>query len=92
VGLFHLVYHPTMQHSSLDFGHLVEGVIEQDPLTDLYGIRVPQKDGTVKVFNVQSELAKLAGQEVRLTLVSFETLEKVAKMVEEAGTNDAEPS
>lgn len=81
-----------MQHSSMDFGHLVEGVIEQDPLTNLYGIRVPQKDGTVKVFDIQGALAKLVGQEVRLTLVSFETLERVAKMVEDAESKNASES
>jgi hypothetical protein len=78
-----------MQYSNMDFGHLVEGTIEQDPLTNLYGIRVPQKDGSVTVFDVQDALAKLAGQEVRFTLVSFETLEKVAKMVEEAEQKNA---
>lgn len=62
-------------------GHLVEGVVEQDPITDQFTIRTPE--GTS--FDVQAALGELKGQAVRFTLVSFETLQKLAELVETSG-------
>jgi hypothetical protein len=66
----------------LEFGHLIEGVVEQDPLTDRYLIKIEKDDGTVTQFDIQAALARYKGQEVRLTLASFEAIEKLASMVE----------
>lgn len=74
-----------MHYSSMDSSHLAEGIVEQDPLTDLYSIRILLDDGTFKIFRIQEELAKLNGQEVRLTLISLETLDRLTKLVEEGG-------
>jgi hypothetical protein len=67
------------------YGHLIEGVVEQDPLTDRYVIREEQPDGTVKVFDVQAALGELAGQDVRLTLASLGQLQELAEQVEKQG-------
>lgn len=67
---------------ALDLGHLIEGVVEQDPLTDRHLIKVEKEDGTVSQFDIQEALARYRGQEVRLTLASFEAIEKLAAMVE----------
>jgi len=64
-----------------NMGHLVEGVVEQDPITDQFTIRTPE--GTT--FDVQKALGELKGQAVRFTLVSFETLQRLAEMVEKGG-------
>jgi hypothetical protein len=62
-------------------GHLVEGVVEQDPITDQFTIRTPEGIS----FDVQAALGELKGQAVRFTLVSFETLQKLAELVETSG-------
>lgn len=69
----------------LNLGHLVEGVVEQDPMTERYVIRTCDSTGKPFTFDPQEALAKLKGQEVRFTLASFENLAKLAKLVEEQG-------
>jgi hypothetical protein len=66
-------------------GHLIEGVIEQDPMTDRWNIRTVDADGNPATFDVQEALAALSGKEVRLTLVSLENLAKLAELVETQG-------
>jgi isochorismate hydrolase len=66
-------------------GHLVEGVVEQDPMTDRYVIRAEGHDGKAIIFDLQEALAAFNGKEVRVTLNSFENLSKLAQMVEEKG-------
>jgi hypothetical protein len=66
-------------------GHLVEGVVEQDPMTDRYVIRTEGPDGRAVVFDVQEALAAFKGKGVRITLNSFENLAKLAQMVEAQG-------
>lgn len=70
----------------MDMGHLIEGVVEQDPMTDRYVIRTEDAKGKPVTFDLQTALAKYKGQEVRLTLASFENLQKLAALVEEQGT------
>jgi hypothetical protein len=67
----------------MDFGYLIEGVVEQDPLTDRYVIKVDKGDGTVAQFDIQEALARYKGQEVRLTLASFSDINALAAMVEQ---------
>lgn len=64
----------------LNMGHLVEGVVEQDPMTDRYVIRTDKGS-----FDPQEVLAGLKGKTVRMTLVDFDTLQKLAEMVEANG-------
>jgi hypothetical protein len=66
-------------------GHLIEGVIEQDPMTDRYVIRTEDAQGTPVTRDVQDLLAQYVGKEVRFTLVSFENLAALARLVEEQG-------
>lgn len=70
--------------SPLNFGHLIEGVVEQDPMTDRFVIRTEVR-GKPATFDVQEALGKLVGQEVRFTLASVENLAKLAALVESQG-------
>lgn len=65
-----------------DFGHLVEGVVEQDPMSDRYVIR-HEVPGGVEVFDVQETLKRYKGTQVRVIVVSLEAVERVAKLVAE---------
>jgi hypothetical protein len=67
----------------MDFGHLVEGIIEQDPMTDRFVIRVEQPDGSVTTFDVQKALEAYNGQQVRMTLATLQTLDTLARMIED---------
>lgn len=66
-------------------GHLIEGIVEQDPMTDRYVIRTEDVEGRLVVIDIQEILAKYNGKEVRFTLASFENLQKLAEMVEQQG-------
>lgn len=68
------------------FGHLIEGRLEQDPMTDEYCIRSVDGKGKPVTIRLNKILGSLIGQDVRLTLASFENLARLASMVEEAGT------
>jgi hypothetical protein len=70
----------------MDFGYLIEGVVEQDPVTDRFVIRMDNDDGTVSMFDVQEALARYNGQEVRMTLATLQTLAMLVTMAE--GGND----
>jgi hypothetical protein len=67
-----------------DFGHLIEGLVERDPLTGACYIAVLQNDDSIVRFDVQEALGKLVGKEVRLTLASFEIIERIADLVEQS--------
>lgn len=67
---------------TLSFGHLIEGVVEQDPMTDCYVIRTMDHIGNPVNFDVQTALAEFCGQEVRFTLASFANLAKLAALIE----------
>jgi hypothetical protein len=71
--------------NTLEMGHLVEGIVEQDPMTDRYVIRAEGHDGRAIIFDLQTALAAFKGKEVRVTLNSFENLAKLARLVEEQG-------
>lgn len=68
------------------FGHLIEGRLEQDPMTDEYCIRSVDSKGKPVTIRLNGILESLKGQDIRLTLASFENLARLASMVEEAGT------
>lgn len=71
--------------SPIKLGHLIEGVVEQDPLTDRYVIHTVDGKGRPVTVDVQNLLAEFLGKEVRLTLASFENLAQLAKLVESQG-------
>lgn len=68
----------------MKLGHLIEGVVEQDPLTDRYVIQTVDSDGNPVTFDPEKALAALLGQEVRLTLASFDALAQLAALVEDS--------
>ena len=70
-----------MENDMLDFGHLVEGTVEKDPMTGKLVIRVDNGDGIGYTFDPQEALAAYVGQEVRLTLATFDTLDRLAALV-----------
>ena len=75
----------TVMTNPFQLGHLIEGTIEQDPMTDRYNIRTVDADGKPATFDVQDALAALVGKEVRFTLVTFENLARLAELVESQG-------
>lgn len=63
-------------------GHLLEGAIEQDPFSNKLYLRTEDAEGRPVSVDLQELLEAHVGQEVRFTLVSFESLQKLAEMVE----------
>jgi hypothetical protein len=74
---------PTPEPSVL--GHIIEGRVEQDPLTGRYQVMTVGADGKANVVDFQELAAPYMGKDVRLTLASFENLDKLARMAEHAG-------
>lgn len=72
----------------MDLGHLLEGTLEQDPITDRFTLRTTDELGRPVTVDLQDLLGKYLGQEVRFTLVSFESIQKLKDLVEEAGGMD----
>ena len=70
---------------AIKLGHLIEGVVEQDPLSDRYVIHTVDGKGRPITVDIQNLLAEFAGKEVRLTLASFENLAQLARLVENQG-------
>jgi hypothetical protein len=60
-----------------DAGSLVDGTVTQDPDTREWVL--VDEDG--KAFSSQAVLAELAGKKVRITVVSFEAIETIEKML-----------
>lgn len=69
----------------MDFGHIVEGHVEQDPRTGRCTIRTLDLDGNPVSFDVEQHLLALVGQEVRLTLASLETINRLATELQRQG-------
>lgn len=69
----------------INFGHILEGVLEQDPMTDRFVLRTLDRAGKPAIVDLSEILTPLLGQEVRLTVASLENLAKLAKLVEEKG-------
>jgi len=66
-------------------GHLIEGVVEYNTMTDRYQIVTLEAEGSAKTVDVQDLLGQYEGKEVRFTLASFDNLSELAKLVESAG-------
>lgn len=74
----------------MNFGHILEGTVEQDPLTDQFGIRTVHKDGRTEFIDVTALLLALKGQDVRLTLASLENIAELARLVEAQGGGEVQ--
>ncbi len=69
-------------------GHLVEGLVEFDPVTGRYVIRTTDGDGNSLVFDPTEALSAMKGEEVRFVLVPLPTivmLEELQQRLEAAG-------
>lgn len=65
----------------MDLGVLAEGVVERDPMTDRFQVRV-EAEGGFEYVDVQAALERYEGMAVRLILVPRSTIDTVAQMVE----------
>lgn len=71
--------------SNLPFGHIIEGVVEQDPVTDRFTIRTVNAAGQPEVVDILELFQKVQGSEVRFTLATLENLAQLAALVEAQG-------
>lgn len=74
---------PNQNLPPLDFGYVVEGVIEQDPVTGQHTIRTVDQQGKPINFDVNAALGRYVGQEVRFILTSFETINRLEEMAKQ---------
>jgi hypothetical protein len=75
--------------ADLDLGHVKEGVVEIDPMSGRMVIRSETSDG-FEYFDVQDALTKYDGQEVRVVIVPFSTINRVADLVESGSISPSE--
>jgi hypothetical protein len=72
---------PLNPTQGLDLGHVAEGVIEVDPMTGRMVVRSETPEGFT-YLDVQEALTRYEGQEVRVVIVPFTTINRVAELVE----------
>lgn len=65
-----------------DYGYLVEGIVELDPITGRYRIRTIDQQGNNIYIDPNDILGSYKGQEVRFTCASFEVIDQLTKMLE----------
>lgn len=68
--------------SDLDLGAIKEGVVEINPMSGRMIIRIEGAKG-FEFFDLQEALAKYVGQEVRVVIAPFSTINRLAQMVED---------
>lgn len=66
----------------MDFGVVVEGVVELDPMTNRLVLRSEGENG-FEYTDVQAVLERYRGEEVRFVVAPFTTIRQLAQMVEE---------
>ncbi len=79
------------QNPPIDFGYLVEGIIELDPITGHPTIRTVDGAGKPIDFDVAAHVARYAGQEVRFILTPFDTINRLNDMAEKGELGDVAP-
>ena len=72
-----------MDLGKLDLGLIAEGVVELDPMTGHYVVRVEDEKGEVAFLDPQSQLERYKGEPVRFIITPLNTVGQIAKMVEE---------
>lgn len=74
-----------MPQESIDFSqiYLVEGTVEQDPMTDQFTIHTVDPAGKAFSFDPNAALGRYKGQEVRLVIAPLVDIAKVEKLVQE---------
>ena len=66
----------------LDLGIMQEGVVELDPMSGRMVLRIPQEDGSNVFLDIQEELAKQMGKEVRFIVTPMASIAELAKLVD----------
>lgn len=70
-----------MPSNDLDLGQVREGIVEIDPMTGRMVLRCQGEDGS-EYFDVQSALEAYRGEEVRVVIVPFTTINRVSELIE----------
>jgi hypothetical protein len=66
----------------IDLGLMVEGVVELDPMTGRLVVRYEDAKGAFQSCDVQEQLLRYKGEEVRCIITPMASVTKLAKMVE----------
>ena len=66
----------------MDLGILVEGVVELDPMSGRMVLRVQQVDGSNTFLDVQEQLERYKGEEIRFIVTPQRSIQELARMVE----------
>jgi len=66
----------------MDLGVMVEGVVELDPMSGRMVLRVQQPDGSNSFVDVQEQLERYQGEEVRFIVTPQRSISELARMVE----------
>lgn len=66
----------------MDLGTLVEGVVELDPMSGRMVLRVQQPDGSNTFLDVQEQLERYKGEEVRFIMTPLKTIAELQRLVE----------
>lgn len=66
----------------MDLGLFLEGVVELDPMTGRMVLRIPQEDGSNEFVDIQENMEKYKGEEVRFILTPLRTVDEIARIVE----------
>lgn len=66
----------------LDLGIVAEGVVELDPMTGRMVVRVIGDDGSNEYVDIQANLEKYLGKEVRFICTPQESISQLAEMVD----------
>jgi hypothetical protein len=61
--------------------YLVEGIVEQDPMTDRFMIQTVDQAGKPLTFDVQRALETFKGREIRVVLAPLATIEELERIV-----------
>ncbi len=72
-----------MPDPKLDLGLMVEGVIELDPMSGRLVIRYEDKSGVFQFHDIQEQLLRYKGEEVRCIITPMASVAKLAHMVEQ---------
>ena len=67
---------------NLDLGLMVEGVVELDPMTGRLVVRYEDSKGAFQTVDVQEQLQRYRGEQVRCIITPMATVAKLAAMVE----------
>lgn len=65
-----------------DLGYIIEGVVERDPMTERLQVHTVDHQGQPMTVDILEAFEKYMGQDIKFTLASMETIQKVAEALE----------